>query len=115
MKYAILTVLLFTQLSAGASETTIQCYYHFTNETLNLLEPMRVNACHGDLVWGKSNVCFTGSVDEIVEMMNAGDLNRRSAGLIVAEAQKVSANHITYIGIDQQSFWQKQSDLLRCK
>lgn len=115
MKSAILALVLSSILSVHASELSIQCYYQYTNQTLNLLETMPTNACHADLVWGKDNVCFTGDIDAIIELMNSGQLNRRSSGLLVAKAFKAGPNTIKFTGVDQQSFWQMESSLRRCQ
>jgi hypothetical protein len=114
MKTLLFLSLLLTQFSLQASEPSIQCYYSFTGETLNLLEEMPTNACHVDLIWGQGEVCFTGNIDSIILMMNKGKLNRRSSGLMIEDAQKLNKNKIEFTGIDQRNFWQKRSSLTRC-
>lgn len=115
MKFVLFILLMAFQTSAFAQDLSLNCYYRFTGETLNLLNPMRTNGCHADLIWGKENVCFTGDANALVELMNRGDLDRISSGLLIRDAYQVNADQIAFLGIDQQVFWQTNSTISRCQ
>ena len=106
----ISTFLSLTMPAMGA----VECYYHFTDEVLEITPEMKINSCTADFVWGFENVCFTGDISELASLINSG-YYRWGHSLRVEDAQVINEDLIEYTGVDAQSFYSNRFNLERCK
>lgn len=114
MKKILIAALL--TLNAGAfaqSQTAIYCQDKYSDQTFEYFTDGLRGGCMADLVWGSDNICFTGSAQEIAQLMNRGEFDRTSAGYYFEEAQ-FESDKVIFTGVDQQSFYRNLSDIMRC-
>jgi hypothetical protein len=109
-------ILLFTFLISGRAFSSLEvlCEDKYTNEVVNILNLKRVRGCMADLVWGNDNICFEGSLSELIYQIDNNQLNWRSSGLRLSEAKKITDDEVEFTGIDAQNFWSARKSIKRC-
>ncbi len=115
MKTKIILGLVLSSITTIAqTDVSVECYYTFTDTTIEITPKMSINSCTADFVWGFDNVCFRGDTQELVQLMN-NDYFRWGHSLRVYDAQVVTENLIEYTGVDAQNFYSGRFDLTRCE
>ena len=110
MKYLLMMLM---TANIFANDVKVLCYDRFEDETIDLVT-RRHSSCMSSFLWGKDNVCFEGNASDLVDLINDNFFEYRSAGYIVSEAEETREG-VSYLGIDQQSFWQTESSIKPCK
>lgn len=114
MKSTLVAIMLLTLMSISTkAEVNVECYYHFTDSTLEITPEMGINSCTADFVWGAKNVCYRGDAEELVELINS-DYFRWGHSLRVLEAELVNENLIEFTGVDAQNFYSSRFNINRC-
>ena len=96
------------------AQVSVECYYHFTDETLEITPEMKINSCTADFVWGFDNVCFRGDINELVDLMNSNYFKWKHS-LRVHDATALNEDVVEYTGVDSASYYSSQFDITRCK
>jgi hypothetical protein len=99
-----LLLLFFICLNVSAANVQLRCYDRFTDETYDLITT-RHKSCLANFAWGKENICFKGDAEELVDLINDEYFDNSSSGYMFTDAME-TRDGVSYLGVDQQSFWQ---------
>ena len=97
----LMLILVFLSSSAYADAELI-CYYRFEDRFINMMDEDYVT-CSADAVWGKDNVCFNGSVADMVTIINEETikgLDDLSRGIRAYDAKVVDNDSFGFTGVD---------------
>ncbi len=115
MKYLMTIALLSSVMSFSAqAQVSVECYYHFTDETLEITPEMKINSCTADFVWGFDNVCFRGDINELVSLMNSNYFEWNHS-YRVYDATVLNEDVVEYTGVDSRNFYSSEFDIARCE
>jgi hypothetical protein len=106
----LLSILSFNTLFASYDVSLI-CKSSFNGNIYNLVEEYNAT-CLADSIWGYKSVCYDGSAETLVQLMNDEFFNKR--GMIVNYAVLNENGSISYVGVDQGNFWSSERTLFAC-
>lgn len=107
--------LISSLLLISSIQAKVECYYRFTDSILTISPEMKVNGCTADFIWGFDNACFKGEAESLVEKINEGYYTWKSAGYRAKNAKRVDNDTVSYIGVDAQSFYSSEREIMRCQ
>ena len=112
-KTLLLFFLMTTSVFAQRGSLEILCI-NFHGDQIDMLK-VRDAGCKADLVWGFDKVCFNGEAEDFADYLNSGDFDDISAGLLAQDASVTASGSVTFRGVDQQSFFSKNSEIQPCE
>lgn len=107
-------IILFTLFTINSAFGSVECYYRFTDSIIEITPEMRINGCTADFIWGSENVCFRGSVKNLVKKINS-EYYTWGSSLRVRDALALSSDLVEFTGVDAQSFFSARQTISRCQ